>query len=226
MKSDTSTALLVLVIDFVDSSDHISRQLEGVVDCKVRQIPAVVSSNHPRWRCSQSRSAIGAGAGGCLLAHLDALTYLAAESPESGRDPVGLVLESDAELTSYGRRNLPRVLAYMDTVKLNFLQLGSNRTSFTNTAVPGRHRALDRMETGVLNHVPPLFTQALTSVAHAYAIRASFAQYILELDIGFQLPIDNWFRALALDPNHAMGRVRQDLFVTSGRPSQINVHGR
>jgi GR25 family glycosyltransferase involved in LPS biosynthesis len=216
----------IKVIDFIDSSSAFSNQLRTVIKGKIEQVPAVLAEDDSRWRERTSVSAIGMGAAGCLLAHLDALSSLAEESKNSTYDPIGLILESDAILTSYGRSYLPQVLAHIWESQINFVQLGSNRSSLTNRQSTIRHRSLDRLETRLLTQIAPRFTQALTSVAHAYAIRASFAKDLLALGIGFQLPIDNWYRALALDPNRKMTRVRQDCFVTVGRPSQIDEHGR
>jgi len=221
------THLDVFVIDFFDSRERFREDLHLDISTRIHHVPAVLAAADARWDPESTSNDLGPGGAGCLLAHLDAMSMIA-ESGHSAEDRFALVLESDAVLTTFGRRWLPRLGQLRQTEGINFLQIGSSRTAMTRPSL--RPFSMDflagAVETTALRTWRPLFTQALTSACHAYLIRPSFARKILQLGLGFQVPIDNWFRVLALDPRNKMLRTRQDLFVVSGRPSEIEGLGR
>jgi hypothetical protein len=184
----------------------------------------VIVDGDPPSRPRDRSVAIGWGAMGCWLAHRRAWK-LAAKLAQA--DQYVAILEEDAAMTAYGRRWFPSVLKKSQRLNINFMQLGSNRHSDPTSPVHGQlQRFRNAVEVTGLALTTPLYTQALTSVAHASLIRVEFAKWLAAAEPDFMMPVDNWLRALALDPRLHMLRTRQDLFAQRGGHSLIDKHGR
>lgn len=227
MSRISNSPVNVYVIGFQTPDEHLRQSLDAFPDMRIHSSPAVLADQDSRWGSYRAKPHIGPGAAGCMLAHLDALSAVAAHEGSVPERPA-MILESDARLTGYGEKWLPLVVADCENSNTNFIQLGSNRTVLTAPRHTRSRVEFVRtwLETQILTYGRPKLTQALTSISHAYLVKPSFARELLSINMGFQLPIDDWYRALALNPRNRMFRVRQDVFEQEKGPSLIESIGR
>jgi GR25 family glycosyltransferase involved in LPS biosynthesis len=191
-------------------------------------IPAVIAAKDPRWlksNAARDSLTIGMGAAGCLLAHIDAWRAIA-----EARDPYGIVLESDAVRSSYGGKWAHRITQWADKHGANLIQLGSNRDraaiGHLSRVGEARYRIESVIEQRFLLHTAPVLQQAFTAGAHAYLVSRTYAMWLAEWNPDFRIPVDQWLHVLARDARHRIFRTRQDLWVPSGRDSEIESFGR
>jgi len=191
--------------------------------------PAIHAAEDKRWTSSGAEEdpyAVGLGAAGCLLAHLDAWTAIAAS-----RNEYVLILESDARLTPYGEKHMASIVPWMADSGANLTVLGTNRDLPSGRGPLGLlgksfHRTEELVEEKLLALRPPLFQQALRVGIWAYLVRRDFAGWLSQWTPDFKIPVDQWLHALSRDPRHRMFRTRQALWTTGGRHSHIEQLGR
>lgn len=164
---------------------------------------------------------ISIGAAGCFLAHRKAWR-IASES----RDSFALVLEDDAILTAFGKRELGNLLRGLPQFNLNLLHLGHPlKSPFLPTPRRLRQLSIDIALKTIYESVLLKFTQPRVAKhqfppsAHAYLISKSFALGLYSNPLCFTMPVDIAISALAQVKQHEIGRVRTPLFIQSGRPS-------
>jgi len=191
-------------------------------------IPAVIAAKDPRWlksNAARESLTIGLGAAGCLLAHIDAWQTIA-----TANDQYAIVLESDAQLTKYGRKWIKSVVSRAQEADMDLIQLGTNRDrdTFGSLSALGeiRYVAESFVELHLMQTMSPTFQQSFAAGCHAYLVSRNKAAWLAEWVPDFRIPIDQWLHVLARDPRHRIFRTRQDLWTTSGRPSEIEVLGR
>ena len=198
---------------------------------RVVGVRSVIAEEDDRWLAAPQANgslAIGKGAAGCLLAHLDAWKAIALSRDDGS---YSLVLESDALPTRFGFRHFHDVLHTARALEANVIQIGTNRS---NSRGPGRgtpfgdlFRSLEQVvEVQCLDFMYPRFHQTFRSGTHAYLIRKEYASWLAQWTPDFLVPIDHWLQSLSRDARHKIFRVRQDLWTTTGRSSEIEMLGR
>ena len=217
------------VITFDDIESALLRDLNGLGIDSIARSPAVHAAQDPRWQASAAATdpyAIGLGAAGCLLAHLDAWTAIAAS-----RHEFGLILESDARLAPYGAKYMDTIAPWMAQTQANLVVLGTNRDLPSGRGPLGLlgrtfHRTEGLVEEKLFALQPPIFQQALRVGIWAYIVRRDFAHWLSQWQPDFKIPVDQWLHTLSRDPRHRMFRTRQALWGTGGRHSHIEHFGR
>jgi hypothetical protein len=220
----------VVVIAF-DDPQPARHQFVADLPADLSHIQAIDAYQDQRWlqsKASDDEFAIGRGAAGCLLAHLDAWTAL---SEHPVRSQAGLVLESDAAITNFGIRWMGVARNWMLKRGANLLQVGSNRVQAGGSGLgslfgTSAHVASQYLETKPLRRAKPMFHQAFHSGAHAYLVMPDYASWLATWNPDFKIPVDQWLHVLARDPRHRIFRSRQDLWTTVDRPSEIEALGR
>jgi hypothetical protein len=217
------------VITFDAIEPELVSDLDRLAVHSTQRIPAVRATADPRWLTSTAQDdpfAIGLGAAGCLLAHVDAWSSIARSESE-----FSLILESDARLTSYGLKYMNWIVPWMDETQANLVVLGTNRDLPSGRGALGTlgkvvHQAERIIEESALNLRPPVFQQALRVGIWAYIVRRDFAAWLSQWNPDFKIPVDQWLHTLSRDPRHQMFRTRQALWTTGGRHSHIEEIGR
>jgi GR25 family glycosyltransferase involved in LPS biosynthesis len=218
-----------IVIREPTSTHPLEVEASSSLHFQIERVSSVDASVDLRWteRSNTSNSLeIGLGAAGCLLAHRDAWRKIA----KHDEDDYFVVLESDAVLTTFGRKNISRILEQSANQGANLVQLATGRghkaTRAEQTLGLRLARSKDFVETRLLPLGKPRLVQAYGMGTIAYALRPEYARWLTQQDLGFGLPVDNWFRVWSLDARHAIYRCRQDCWRESGRASSIENSGR
>jgi GR25 family glycosyltransferase involved in LPS biosynthesis len=225
-------AVQPLVIDFDEIPSGLRDALSALQLPAPLHRPAVRALQDARWASRQSSPPweLGAGAAGCLLAHVDTWRWWATNAAPGD---VALVLEADAQLTSYGLRWFEHACRMREERNVEFLQVGSNRSEQW-TDLPKEVRGIQNgltvakevFETRWLKRRSPLLSDFLGWGTHAYLITNGFARVLSNQPPQFLMPLDAWLRALSWDSRYSMRRVRQQLWTTSYGPSVIDELGR
>jgi GR25 family glycosyltransferase involved in LPS biosynthesis len=219
----------VMVIDFHDPRTKVSVDMGASLAAEPIWIRAVNASMDKRWLDRSDESGdleIGRGAAGCLLAHQDAWRAAADMSDD---DDI-IILESDAVMTTFGRKHLNSILEQGRATGANLIQLGTGRghssSSQSRTVGVQVASAKDFIEQRLLKIFPPLIVQAYGMGTVAYALRPRYAKWLARQRLGFGVPVDNWLRMWSLDARHSIYRCRQDCWQETGRQSGIDIAGR
>jgi hypothetical protein len=150
------------------------------------------------------------------------------------QDDYALVLESDAEITRYGKKYLSQVLESFSKSDRNVLHLGSHETikkylspkltiSTSNSDI-----ILDFASSSLLKLLSPIFRRNFFYFStHAYLISYRFASFLVRGAPPPLMPIDVYLQSLSQSRNNLIDSTLQALFRQSkGTPSLVNQLGR
>jgi GR25 family glycosyltransferase involved in LPS biosynthesis len=158
---------------------------------------------------------IGQGAAGCLIAHRRAWALLKSQGFE-----YAIVLESDAVLTTYGRKYLEKFILKLDERDENIIHLGSHEKNllvakFENIARWSlRNILLEIYEKYLLKFSSPvLAARKFPFSTHAYVINFETASELLEIPPNFLAPVDVLLNAFSQVRSNKIATVRTPLLV-------------
>ena len=186
----------------------------------VFHIPFVDSREQPEWlewnkTNTRVLGGIGQGAAGCLIAHRRAWELLKNQGIKNA-----IVLESDAELTRYGKKHLKNFILGLRDGEENIIHLGSHEK---NLLVPKfanflrwSWRSISRevYERGFLKlSIPILVARKFPFSTHAYVINLSTACDLLETELNFLTPVDVLLNAYSQVKANRIATVRTPLVV-------------
>ena len=174
---------------------EITSLVEG--DVELIHIPFILASEDSEWKKWSNRTlqpfgGIGAGAAGCLLGHRYAWKKLIESNFE-----FALVLESDAELTNFGRDYFSNVVSQFSILDCNILHLGTHErftASFSGFKVLNlslRAIAKEIWERLYLKSKSPKFAERQFPFStHAYLIKEEAAAFLASQEVNFVFPVD------------------------------------
>lgn len=167
------------------------------IEFELIEIPFTYADNHEVWKIWKNSEltafgGIGAGAAGCLLGHHAAWEKLSQSAFE-----VALVLESDAQITKYGRAHLNSLIEMVNGFHWNLIHLGTHE-KFANLFsarnfynLSPRIIAKELWERIYLRTKNPKFAEMQFPYStHAYLIRKDAATFLSQQEINFMAPVD------------------------------------
>jgi len=186
----------------------------------ILHIPFIISGDQPEWhewtmKDERTLGGIGKGAAGCLIAHRRAWALLKSQGFK-----YAIVLESDAVLTTYGRKYLEKFILKLDERDENIIHLGSHEK---NLLVPKfenisrwsfRNILLEIYEKYLLKFSSPvLVARKFPFSTHAYVINFKTASELLEISPNFLAPVDVLLNAFSQVRSNKIATVRTPLLV-------------
>lgn len=205
-----------------DSDLRVENELNKVFIKKplILHIPFIISGDQPEWlewtmKDGKTLAGIGQGAAGCLIAHRRAWALL-----QSQGFKYAMVLESDAELTRYGRKYLEKFILKLGERDENIIHLGSHEKNllvakFENISRWSlRNILLEIYEKYLLKFsIPVLAARKFPFSTHAYVINSETASELLEIPPNFLAPVDVLLNAFSQVRSNKIATVRTPLLV-------------
>jgi GR25 family glycosyltransferase involved in LPS biosynthesis len=198
------------------------------------EIPFTYAETHPDWikwngREQKNFGGIGAGAAGCLLGHRAAWEKLI-----NSEFQYALIIESDAEITNFGLRNLGTVIDDFKNSDWNILHLGTHEKigrilsvkNILNLSI--RVIGKEIVEKVYLQLRRPRYApRQFPFSTHAYLIKKEVAEFINGTEINFMVPIDVILNSYSQVAKNKVLRCRTPLITQqSDSPSDTRRLGR
>lgn len=235
-KSESTMVGSLCVITIGNVSESLIQRITFMFQDKVEliEIPFTYAEDHPEWikwkdRELKNFGGIGAGAAGCLLGHRSAWKKLI----NSGF-LYALILESDAEITKFGVRNLGTVIDDFKNSDWNILHLGTHEKigrilsmkNILNLSI--RVVTKEIVERVFLLSIRPRYApRQFPFSTHAYLIKKEAAEFINETEIDFMVPIDVILNSYSQVAQNKVLRCRTPLITQqSDSPSETRRLGR
>ena len=235
-KSESTMVRSLCVITIGNVSESLILEITSMFQDEVEfiEIPFTYAETHPEWikwngREQKNFGGIGAGAAGCLLGHRAAWEKLV----NSGFQ-YALILESDAEITKFGLRNLDTVIDDFKNSDWNILHLGTHEKigrilsvkNILNLSI--RAIAKEIVErVYLLSRRPRYAPRQFPFSTHAYLIKKEAAEFISGTEIDFMVPIDVILNSYSQVAKNKVLRCRTPLITQqSDSPSETRRLGR
>ncbi len=204
------------------------------IEVQVIEIPFIFAETNDEWinwdkRKEKIFSGIGIGAAGCLIGH-----YLAWERLSQSDCNSAIILESDAVLTWYGRKNLGSVTEKFNTLDWNILHLGTHvkiKEVFSIKKflyLSPKVFAKEIWERIYLRSKSPRFAEMQFPFStHGYLIKKEAAAFLSKQRPSFIAPIDVVLNSYSQVRGNRILRARTPLIIQNSKlPSQIKRLGR
>lgn len=198
------------------------------------EIPFTYAENHSEWIKWKSREqknfgGIGPGAAGCLLGHRSAWNKII-----NSRFQYALILESDAEITKFGVRNLGTVIDDFKNSDWNILHLGTHEKIGRILSLKNILNLSIRVITKeiverlyLLPKKPRYAPRQFPFSTHAYLIKKEAAEFINSTEINFLVPVDVILNSYSQVAKNKIWRCRTPLITQqSDSPSETRRLGR
>lgn len=179
---------------------------------------------------SHETTKIGPGAAGCFLAHRNIWNMSWSASASIKSEPIALVLERDARLTTYGHRWLLRLVQAFRMSGVDILNLGS----FGPDALWFNAHNVSSVVSSWINvaryqgrkALGPVLLPTFGHRTHAYLIKRSYAERLARIPLDFQLPVDSWLLRESQSISTVGRHVAPRLFATHPMVSEVEARGR
>ena len=226
---------LGIIIIGGEASETVSKIANSLnIEVEVIEIPFILAQTNDEWinwdkRKEKIFSGIGIGAAGCLIGH-----YLAWERLSESDCNSALILESDAVLTRYGRKNLSSVTEKFNTLDWNILHLGTHVKikdifSIKNFLhLSPKVFAKEIWERIYLRSKSPRFAEMQFPFStHGYLIKKEAAAFLSMQKLSFIAPVDVVLNSYSQVRGNRILRARTPLIIQNSKlPSQIKRLGR
>ena len=199
---------------------------------------------------------VGPGTAGCTLAHIQAQkliedhwknpSTLSENQVKAGRysrsevhalENGGLIFESDAVITDYGRKHFAEIPSLVARNNFKMIQLGGLKS--TSGRKGQKIRFIESAREFYLSNLVRDLREDLLQMSdrdlivakgwiggtHAYYLHIDAIAVLKNNQTGFLNAIDDYFKTISWNTNW-VGRTKQNLFIQSGTPSLIKEIGR
>ncbi len=227
-------SLLVIVVGPLSQSLKASLEKALKSQFSLLEVAFVDASERAEWVEWSSDSTfgglgVGKGAAGCWLAHLQAWI----EGNNSDFENI-MILEDDAKISKFGKRNLSRIVEVFRKSDISMLHLGDHERSIflrpVSLILSGNLRMILKhfIERIVLYPLSPRISLTrFPYSAHGYLVKKWFLPALIKNAPMFITPVDVYLNSVSQVPNNRVGSVRTPLIVQAHvRGSLIDEFGR
>lgn len=249
-----NTIPVVFIGDPEESNDFFSSVFLNYRGFKLYTVPPARAADNDLYQEMQRsypNFIVGPGTAGCSLAHSQAHNIIKDHIENQGIETVtgmksfdgalfmggGLVFESDAKLSSYGRSHFFQFLDDINKSSFKLMQLGCLKSTSgregqkINWGNSIRNAFLSNVlhdfEEDLLEkfNIKPKIVPGWIGGSHAYFINLDAIEILAMNKIGFFNAIDDYFRVISWNTSW-VGRSRQNFFVQAETKSLIEDLGR